>query len=70
MNRLYIRIWLAVVLAVAVLTLLVGWAWRMASDAPLRDVVARNQAARAESSGLGDATPCARRSTTAPPARR
>ena len=44
MNRLYIRIWLAVVLAVAVLTLLVGWAWRLASDAPLREVVARNQA--------------------------
>jgi len=44
MNRLYIRIWLAVVLAVAVLTLLVGWAWRMAADAPLREVVARNQA--------------------------
>lgn len=44
MNRLYIRIWLAVVLAVAVLTFLVGWAWRMASDAPLREVVARNQA--------------------------
>lgn len=44
MNRLYVRIWLAVVLAVAVLTLLVGWAWRMASDPPLREVVARNQA--------------------------
>ncbi len=44
MNRLYVRIWLAVVLAVAVLTLLVGWAWRMASDAPLREVVARNEA--------------------------
>jgi signal transduction histidine kinase len=44
MNRLYLRIWLAVVLAVAVLTLLVGWAWRMAADAPLREVVARNQA--------------------------
>ncbi len=44
MNRLYIRIWLAVVLAVGVLTFLVGWAWRMASDAPLREVVARNQA--------------------------
>lgn len=44
MNRLYVRIWLAVVLAVAVLTLLVGWAWRMASDPPLRDVVARNEA--------------------------
>ena len=44
MNRLYLRIWLAVVLAVAVLTLLVGWAWRMASDPPMRDVVARNEA--------------------------
>ena len=44
MHRLYLRIWLAVVLAVAVLTLLVGWAWRMASDPPLREVVARNQA--------------------------
>lgn len=44
MNRLYIRIWLAVVLAVAVLTFLVGWAWRMAADPPLREVVARNQA--------------------------
>jgi signal transduction histidine kinase len=44
MNRLYLRIWLAVVLAVAVLTFLVGWAWRMAADPPLRDVVARNQA--------------------------
>lgn len=44
MNKLYIRIWLAVVLAVAVLTLLVGWAWRMAADAPLREVIARNQA--------------------------
>jgi signal transduction histidine kinase len=42
MNRLYIRIWLAVVLAVAVLTFLVGWAWRMAADPPLREVVARN----------------------------
>ncbi len=44
MNKLYVRIWLAVVLAVAVLTLLVGWAWRMAADPPLRDVVVRNQA--------------------------
>lgn len=44
MNKLYLRIWLAVVLAVAVLTLLVGWAWRMAADPPLREVVVRNQA--------------------------
>lgn len=43
MNKLYIRIWLAVVMAVAVLTLLVGWAWRMAADPPLRDMVVRNQ---------------------------
>ena len=44
MNRLYVRIWLAVVLAVAVLTLVVGWVWRMTADAPLREVVARNAA--------------------------
>lgn len=43
-KKLYVRIWLAVVLAVAVLTLLVGWAWRLAADAPLRDVVIRNEA--------------------------
>ncbi len=55
MNRLYIRIWLAVVLAVAVLTFLVGWAWRMAADPPLREVVARNQAG--EIIGHGQARP-------------
>ncbi len=41
-QKLYVRIWLAVVLAVAVLTLLVGWAWRMTAEAPLREVVVRN----------------------------
>jgi signal transduction histidine kinase len=51
LKRLYVRIWLAVVLAVAVLTLLVGWAWRMASDPPLRDVVVRNQAGQIIGSG-------------------
>lgn len=44
MNKLYLRIWLAVVATVAVLTLLVGWAWRMAAEPPLREVVARNAA--------------------------
>ena len=44
LKKLYVRIWLAVVLAVAVLTLLVGWAWRMAAEPPLREVVLRNQA--------------------------
>jgi signal transduction histidine kinase len=43
-KKLYVRIWLAVVLAVAVLTLLVGWAWRLAAEPPLRDVVIRNEA--------------------------
>ena len=42
-KKLYVRIWLAVVLAVAVLTLLVGWAWRLAAEPPLRDVVIRNE---------------------------
>lgn len=44
LNKLYIRIWLAVVLAVAVLTLLVGWIWRLAAEPPPRDVVLRNEA--------------------------
>jgi signal transduction histidine kinase len=43
-KKLYVRIWLAVVLAVAVLTLLVGWVWHLAAEPPLRDVVVRNEA--------------------------
>ena len=43
-RKLYVRIWLAVVLAVAVLTFLVGWAWRLAAEPPLREVVMRNEA--------------------------
>eukprot|EP01036_Dinobryon_divergens_P045187 gene45187-60349_t len=31
-RRLYLRIWLAVVAGIAVLTLTVGWAWRMAEE--------------------------------------
>ncbi len=41
-QKLYVRIWLAVVLAVGVLTFLVGVAWRMAAEPPLREVVVRN----------------------------
>ncbi len=44
LQRLYVRIWLAVLLAVAALTLLVGWAWHMASDPPLRELEVRNKA--------------------------
>jgi len=42
LKKLYVRIWLAVVLAVAVLTLMVGWAWRATTEPPLREVVVRN----------------------------
>ena len=38
------RIWLAVVLAMTVLTLLSGWVIRMTAEPPLREVVLRNQA--------------------------
>lgn len=61
LQKLYVRIWLAVVLAVAVLTLLVGWAWRMAADPPLREVVVRNAAGEVVGSGH------ARRSRPGPP---
>ena len=50
-KKLYVRIWLAVVLAVAVLTLLVGWAWRLAAEPPLREVVLRNEAGQVIGSG-------------------
>ena len=50
-KKLYVRIWLAVVLAVAVLTLLVGWAWRLTAEPPLRDVVVRNEAGQIIGSG-------------------
>lgn len=52
-HRLYVRIWLAVVLAVLILSLLVGWLWRMQADriraerlaeVPAREVVLRNGA--------------------------
>lgn len=65
-NRLYVRIWLAVVLAVAVLILLVGWAWRLAAEPPLRDVEIRNQAGQIIGKGRsraysGDESPGPRR---------
>lgn len=61
-NKLYVRIWLAVVLAVAVLTFLVGWAWRMTAEPPLREVVVRN--AQGEIIGKGNRRP---RPPTPPP---
>jgi two-component system, OmpR family, sensor kinase len=41
---LYLRIWLAVVVAVAVLTVAFGWLWRVnAEQAPVREVIIRNE---------------------------
>ncbi|MEY2953396.1 MAG: hypothetical protein RLZZ401_1483 [Pseudomonadota bacterium] len=50
-QRLYVRIWLAVVLAVAVLTLLTGWVWRLAAEPPLREVHIRDSAGAIIGSG-------------------
>jgi signal transduction histidine kinase len=42
---LYLRIWLAVVVAVAVLTIAFGWLWRLnAAQSPPREVIIRNEA--------------------------
>jgi two-component system, OmpR family, sensor kinase len=42
---LYLRIWLAVVVAVALLTIAFGWLWRMSAvQAPAREVIIRNEA--------------------------
>lgn len=43
-QRLSLRIWLAVVAAVMVLTVMVGWAWRQAAEPPLREVRIRSEA--------------------------
>ncbi len=40
-SRLYVRIWLAVVVAVAVLAMLAGWGWRAADDARQAQPAAR-----------------------------
>jgi signal transduction histidine kinase len=53
LQQLAVRIWLAVVLAIATLSLLVGLVWRMAAEPPLREVVVRN--AQGEVIGRGSA---------------
>jgi len=68
LHKLYVRIWLAVVLAVAVLTLLVGWAWRMAAEPPLREVVVRNQSGVVIGSGKAQPHPEGPHAQQPPPA--
>ncbi|MDT8990189.1 HAMP domain-containing protein [Curvibacter sp. APW13] len=55
LQKLYVRIWLAVVGTVAVLTLLVGFVWRMAAEPPLREVVVRD--AQGQVIGAGQRQP-------------
>ena len=62
-RRLYLRIWLAVVGGVAVLTLLVAWAWQTATEfnaqqnsasaAPAREIVLRDADGQVLAQGLG-----------------
>ena len=67
-RRLYLRIWLAVVGGVAVLTLAVGWAWRIAAEQnlansqqslspPAREVVLRNAQGDIILRGMGTRLP-------------
>ena len=64
-RRLYLRIWLAVVGGVAVLTLLVGWAWRVAAEQnaqqaatpPAREVLLRDSQGRTVVAGLATRVP-------------
>jgi signal transduction histidine kinase len=58
-RRLYLRIWLAVVAGVAVLTLLVGWAWRVAADYNTppptpREILVRNAAGELIGSAIAE----------------
>ena len=49
---LYVRIWLAVALALALLTLLAGWVVSLTADPPPREVVVRNADAQIVGQGL------------------
>lgn len=50
-RRLYVRIWLAVLLAMALLTLGVAWAWRVTTEPPLLEAVVRNAAGEVVGAG-------------------
>jgi len=52
-TRLYVRIWLAIVLAVAALALLSLAAWRLAAEAPLNELVVRDETGQVV--GIGEA---------------
>jgi len=64
---LYVRIWLAVVFAVAVLTLLTGWVMRMAAEPPLREVMVRNASGELVGEGQARLRPMDNLPVEAPP---
>lgn len=51
-QRLYVRIWLAVVAVVALLIVLVSWAWRVTAEPPLREVHIRDHNGLVIGSGM------------------
>ncbi|MBT0570078.1 HAMP domain-containing protein [Curvibacter sp. CHRR-16] len=57
MKRLYLRIWLTVVLTVCILTLIVGWTWQMTEEAPPREVVVSDEEGNILGNGLAYAGP-------------
>ena len=64
---LYVRIWLAVVFAVAVLTLLTGWVMRMSAEPPLREVMVRNTSGELVGEGKARLRPLDNLPVEAPP---
>lgn len=53
LRRLYVRIWLAVVVSFGVLAVLIALAWRLAADPPLTELVVRDETG--EIVGIGEA---------------
>ena len=56
LQRLYVRIWLSVLAAVAVLMLLLGWVWRVTTDPPARTIVVQNIAGETIGQGSWNGT--------------
>ena len=56
-HRLYARIWLAVVVTVALLTLLASWIVRLTTEPPLREVVVRAESGAIIGQGLARLRP-------------
>ena len=71
-QRLYLRIWLAVVVGVAVLTLCVAWAWNIAEEQraqnsttpPAREMVLKGPEGEVLVCGHGKGPPCERRASS------